>query len=246
MTGPRISEMTLPGYMCDVRGGLRPSSFMELCQEIATWDAVDHGFDDPHLMAAHNSVWVLARMKVVFRKRPERFREFSLKTWHKGLSSIFFVRDYQMADASGEVLVDSTSSWVIMDVGSRRAVRPAAVSDIIPPEPLWDGNALVDNAAKVVIPKGLETREAGAHRIAYSDVDPNRHANNTRYVSWAMDCLPAEITFGKDLRELEINFNREAVPGEDVALIHACDGGDHYVEGLAPDGSQVFICKLSF
>ena len=57
--------------------------------------------------------------------------------------------------------------------------------------------------------------------------------------------LPDELTFTQTLKEIEINFNREARPGETVSLLHAAADGAHYVEGRVGD-SQVFICKMTF
>lgn len=240
-----VQKLHITTYMSDVRNLLRPASFMELAQEIATLDAASLRFDDPRLIEAHNAVWVLARMKVVFNRMPVRYQQVQLDTWHKGLSSLFFLRDYRMTGSDGDVLVSSTSSWVIMDLAERRALRPSAVTDIIPPEASLSGHALETPAAKVVIPRDVAVSKVGEHVVVYSDVDSNRHTNNTRYLVWAMDCLPPEITFERPLREFEINFNREARPGETVELCHAFSDGAHYVEGRS-SGAQVFICKLIF
>ena len=101
------------------------------------------------------------------------------------------------------------------------------------------------DTAKGMLYRGVTPGKVADHAVRYSDVDSNRHVNNTRYTAWAMDCLPDELTFTQDLREIEINFNREARPGETVSLFHAEDGGSHYVEGRVGDIS-IFICKLTF
>ena len=240
-----VQNLTITTYMTDVRNLLRPSAFMEISQEIATADARELEFDDPRLIAAHNAVWVLARMKMVFRRLPSRFETVQLSTWHKGLSSLFFLRDYRLTAPDGEPLVDATSSWVIMELDERRALRPDVVTDIIPEDPVKPGHALEIPAGKVAVPRGVAMEKAGEHVVKYSDVDSNRHVNNTRYVVWAMDCLPQELTFGSALKELEINFNREARPGETVELFHAFADGAHYIEGLE-SGTRIFICKMTF
>ena len=55
-------------------------------------------------------------------------------TWHKGMQGLFFLRDYQIRDEAGEVLVNSTSSWVIMEKDQRRMLRPDGLTEIIPPD----------------------------------------------------------------------------------------------------------------
>ena len=238
-------KLNVTTYMTDVRDYLRPVCFMEIAQEIATVGAKQLHFDDTVTLEAANAVWVLARMHVRFERMPVRYQPITLETWHKGINSVFFLRDYQIRDEAGEVLVNSTSSWVIMEKDQRRMLRPDGLTDIIPPDPEKPAHAIETPAGKIVIPRGSTLEKVAEHTVKYSDVDSNCHVNNTRYTAWAMDCLPDELTFNHTLREIEINFNKEARPGETVELLHAEADGAHFVEGRVGD-SQVFICKLTF
>ena len=240
-----IQNLSVTTYMADVRNLLRPVSFMDIAQEIATVGAKQLHFDDSVTVAAANAVWVLARMRVCFRHMPARYEDITLETWHKGICSVFFLRDYRVRDNQGEVLIDATSSWVIMEKDQRRMLRPDGLTDVIPPDPQQPGHAIETPAQKIVIPRGATLEKAADHPVRYSDVDSNRHVNNTRYTAWAMDCLPDDLTFDHALKEIEINFNREARPGETVSLFHAEADGAHYVEGRVAD-AQVFICKMIF
>ena len=61
-----------------------------------------------------------------------------------------------------------------------------------------------------------------------------------------MDALPEELVYEKFLKELTINFNKEARPGETVELWHTlAPDGSHIVEGRTAD-HQVFIERLLF
>ena len=240
-----VQKLSVTTYMADVRNLLRPVSFMDIAQEIATLGAQKLHFDDTVMVAAANAVWVLARMRVRFLRMPVRYEDISLETWHKGISSVFFLRDYLVRDTDGNALVEATSSWVIMEKDQRRMLRPDGLTDIIPAGAEQEGHAIETPAAKVVIPRGVPLEKVTDHPVRYSDVDSNHHVNNTRYTAWAMDCLPDELTFQRTMREIEINFNREARPGETVSLYHAEADGAHYVEGRVGD-SQVFICKMLF
>ena len=240
-----VQQLSVTTYMADVRNLLRPVSFLDIAQEIATLGAKELRFDDSVTVAAHNAVWVLARMHVRFLRLPVRYEQIQLETWHKGICSVFFLRDYRVRDAVGNALIDATSSWVIMEKDERRMLRPDSLLDIIPPEPQQPGHAIETPAQKIVIPRGAALEKVADHPVRYSDVDSNHHVNNTRYTAWAMDCLPDDLTFDHALKEIEINFNREARPGETVSLFHAEADGAHYVEGRVAD-AQVFICKMIF
>lgn len=237
--------MEIPSYMSDIEHRLRAVSFMELAQEMAGKGAELLSFGDTKLKEV-NGAWVLARMHVRFEKMPRWKDNVILNTWHKGLRGVQFLRDYQMCSEDGEVLVNSTSSWLVMDVVERKMLYGDALKDRIPAAPQSTDSAIAAPSPKVTVPADVTMEPAGVHVVSYSDVDNNRHTNNTRYVQWAMDVLPDAIPFRKDLRELIINFNKESHAGESIALSRGCAGSTWYVEGKSDDGQQNFIVKLVF
>ena len=94
--------------------------------------------------------------------------------------------------------------------------------------------------------RGAALELLGTHTVRWSDIDYNQHANNVKYTVWAMDALPEELVNEKMVKELTINFNREARPGETVELWHALSpDGAHIIEGRTGD-HQVFIERLLF
>lgn len=238
-------DLTLACYMTDRRSLLRPSAFFDLAQYMAVYGADSLDFGDDRL-AAYGCAWVLARQHVRF-ERPVRHKEpIRLLTWHKGLHGLFFLRDYQLLGEDGQPSVNSTSSWVVMDIAERRVVRPDFLGKIVSLDPQSPDHAIEEPAAKVGLPRESELSLIGTHRVLYSDVDYNQHANNVKYTVWAMDALPEELVNEKTVKELTINFNKEALPGETVELWHATDAtGAHIIEGRVED-HQVFIERILF
>ena len=92
------------------------------------------------------------------------------------------------------------------------------------------------------MPRGVEPEYVGTHKVAYSDIDLVGHANNARYVSWAMDCLD-DGNAGLEVDEVEIVFHHESRPGDEISLYRAEEGGASYVEGRR-DGAQIFCVKI--
>lgn len=231
-------------YLSDYKHFMRPSAFLDFAQHLAVVAADSAGFGDGAISKL-NYAWILARMQVRF-ERPVRHEEtVKMLTWHKGVNGLYFIRDYQMIGSDGIVAVNSTSSWIIMDITERRVVRTEAIADILPAEPQSLEAAISDPAPKVVVPRGQAMELLGTHRVCFSDVDYNHHANNVKYTVWAMDALPDDLVYGHALKELTINFNKEARPGDTVELYHCKSGGAHIVEGRLGD-HQVFIEKLLF
>lgn len=238
-------DLTVACYQVDSRHILRPSAFLDLAQHMAVYGADKLNFGDDQLNT-YGCTWVLARQHVRF-ERPVRHKEpCRILTWHKGMQGLFFVRDYQLLGADGQPSVNSTSSWVVMNIAERRVARAEFLSEFTSTEPQSTDSAIAEPAAKVGLPRSEELQLIGTHVIRYSDVDYNLHANNVKYTVWAMDALPEDLVYNKELKELTINFNKEARPGETVELWHAlAPDGAHIVEGRVDD-HQVFIERLLF
>ena len=232
-------------YRSDHRDRLRPDAFLDLAQQVAVEGADVLHFGDDQLKE-RGCVWVLARQQVCF-EHPMHYKERGrLATWHRGIQGLFFVRDYLLLDGNGDVAVRSTSSWVVMNYTERRAVRTDFLSEIVSTDPQSRDAAIEELAPKVNYPRHLSLEKVGSHVVRYSDIDHNQHANNVKYTVWAMDALPAELTGEHDLKELSINFNKEARPGETVDLYHLLEeDGAHLIEGRVGD-QQVFIERLRF
>lgn len=229
--------------MTDLRYRMRPTAFMDLAQQIGEDDAEAGGFGFSFLRE-RGLAWVLARQVVEFRKLPHFKDELEMQTWHRGVTGPFYVRDYRLIGADGEVAVASSSSWVLLDLQSRTMVMPGKV-DLPAVEDAAPGMQAIDGVATKVSPaRGVPSVKAGERTALFSDIDYNRHVNNVRYIGWALDVLPLTLLEEKPLRSLSINFNHEVHPGEKVALyIQENPSGEYFVEGRVED-RQAFIVRL--
>jgi len=238
-------DICIPCYQTDSSFSLTPASFMDLAQEIAYWAAQELGFgyDNLHI---HHVAWVLSRMHFHFEHPPRWRDDVTLYTWHKGASGLFYLRDFFLQDLEGRGAVTCTSSWVIIDERTRRFVRPEDVQGLLSIDAPVD-SAIVEPAPKVVMPRGIQAEPAGEHTVAYSDVDLLGHANNARYMVWAMDCIPYEDVSARRVKDVYINFNKETTPGTTVDLFRLCTEEEgnpvYYVEGRV-DGKSHFCAKI--
>ena len=246
MTEPQkktVSRFPVACYDTDVAHYLKPGSFMDLAQELAnvSADSLGFGFDD---LQRYGMAWVLSRMHIEFRSLPRWKDVVELQTWHKGFEGPFYVRDFRMLDAVGTPIVLATSSWLVFDVASRRLLRREHLEEKLPMDTRYPESAIDVPCDKIVMPQeGLE--EVAEHRVSYSDVDFVGHANNARYVVWAMDCLDYETVSTRRVRSLRINFNKEIRPGESVAIFRAPVEGGWVVEGRVEDRSS-FCAEFVF
>lgn len=242
----RLTEQyTIPCYDTDASWRLKPVSFMNYAQEMANRHAniLGFGYDD---LIASKTAWVLARMNIRFVNLPLWRDNVSLTTWHKGLNRLFFVRDFQMTDAQGNICVEATTSWIVLNLETRRFVRDPKLMD---EGTVCQDHAIEQPADKVVIPKDIEAEYVMDHVVSYSDVDMLGHTNNAMYMHWAMDAVAYEVTSQRPLKEVTINFNREARAGETVSIYRTVlesEGQLHvYVEGKV-EGASSFCIEMIF
>ena len=56
------------------------------------------------------------------------------------------------------------------------------------------------------------------------DIDFNGHINNSAYLIWALDTLPADLRPAGDMVRYRINFRRESHAGEQMQIAHFISG----------------------
>ena len=238
-------KFTIPCYDTDASWRLKPSSFMDLAQEAAGQHAVYLGFGYDDLIAT-NTAWILSRVHVEFVDAPKWRENITLRTWHKGLNRLFFLRDFILTDDEGRERVKATTSWLVLNLETRRLVRD--------PKLMEEGTVCLDNvietpADKVVMPKDADPQYVMDHHVAYSDVDMNGHTNNAMYMQWAMDAVDYDIASTRPVKWFTINFNHETKPGDVVALYKVVkeeqDGRHVFVEGKVGDQSA-FTVEILF
>lgn len=240
-----IEKITVPCYDTDASWLLKPASFMNLAQEAAGRHAVYLGFGYDDLIVS-NTAWILSRVHVEFIDTPKWREDITLTTWHKGLNRLFFLRDFVLTDAQGKERVKATTSWLVLNLETRRLIRDPKLFE---EGTVCTENAIETPADKVQMPKEVEPEFVMEHKVSYSDIDTNGHANNAMYMHWAMDAVDYDIASTRPVKEFTINFNHETKAGEVVKLYKAVvekeDGRHVFVEGRLAEASS-FIVEIVF
>ena len=236
---------TIPCYDTDASWHLKPTSFMNLAQEAAGRHAVYLGFGYDDLIKT-NTAWILSRVHVEFVDTPKWRENITLNTWHKGLNRIFFLRDFLLTDDEGNTRVKATTSWLVLNLETRRLVRD--------PKLMEEGTVCHEDvietpADKVQMPKDVEAELVRRHTVSYSDIDTNGHTNNAMYMQWSMNSVGYDITSSRPVKEFTINFNHETKAGDVVdiyrAVVEKEDSLHVFVEGRVGDASS-FCVEIVF
>lgn len=238
-------KLTIPCYDTDASWRLKPASFMNYAQEAAGRHAVYLGFGYDDLILT-NTAWILSRVHVEFTDTPKWREDITLTTWHKGLNRLFYLRDFILTDDEGRERVKATTSWLVLNLETRRLVRDPMLME---EGTMCSDNVLETPADKVQMPKDAVQELMLEHTVAYSDIDTNGHTNNAMYMQWAMDAVGYEITSVRPVKEFTINFNHETKAGDKVSIYRSIvereDGLHVFIEGRLSEASS-FIVEIIF
>jgi len=222
---------------CDASGRLRPSSLLIHVQEAGERHAASYGLSRAELVA-QGMFWVLYRQRVVMRSYPTFGDALRLTTWPGAVEGPVFPRYFCIERADGTLVCEAVTSWVLVNLQTRRPLRPSMLVTPIPvcarPAPLpLPGMLRLENA------RAVEKRP-----VRYSDLDINGHMTNTRYIDWVCDLLDLDALARRGLAEWQVNFIAEAKPGDLLELFLLEEGPETLVQGKrASDGRTVFEAR---
>lgn len=216
-----MQDLTHPhritSYECGADKKMKPECFQHFCQEMAEEHASAHGFGYDWVMT-NRTAWVQVQGNYEILRRPDWKETVYLRTNTGKASALMAGRFVEMTDEEGNVLARADLSWVIIHFDTRRPVPPRRVG-----LPLEEPCPIL--GTPVQTPEWPEAPVTTAELHATRrDVDFNGHINNSAYLIWALDTLPAELQPGTEMRRYRIHFRGESHAGDAMSISHFVQG----------------------
>ena len=180
------------------------SALARLFQEVAGNNAKELSFDITD-MHAQNISWVLHRLQIQIERLPKWRENIEIRTWPALGNSLRALRNYEVWDTKGNLIVQSISYWMVMDLGSR---TPTRIPKIILTRRLSDRPHTLEptvNHLRAFDPSEAE-QEITMQSYAYH-LDINKHVNNTHYIDWMLEILRSKQR--QSLRWFDLVFINE-------------------------------------
>ena len=242
MTSVYQESFTVSQLHVDCHGKCKPSVLLYFAQEVAGNHCNTLVLEQPeHLF------WALSRNKVQFTRIPELGETITLETWPLPATRVAYPRSTIAYDELGNEVFRAISLWVLMDKESRAMVLPGK-SGVDVPGILRGTELTVPHS---ILPVPLQNRSQ--RQVRYTDLDQNKHMNNTRYLDWVEDLLPSAFFEAHSLRELTLCYLNEALEGQTLSLNwELLEGPCLQVEALRQvekseeKSERVFSCQLVF
>ncbi len=195
----------------ECNGDIRAVALLDYLQDTAGMHALLLGVSVSDLRR-HGLTWVLSRIHLIVEHFPRAEENVIIRTWPSTREGLFSCREYELASEKGYSVGRATTSWALLDLETRRPVR---LDGNLPQYPLFPQRVIEDRFETLpCIPEEAFCGEM-TFRVLRSNLDANRHVNNTVYLEWSLESLPDRI-LEKRLASLEISFRAEAFYGERV------------------------------
>ncbi len=197
-------ELSTKSYFVNRFGKLSTSFMFWQIQDIA-WEHAEKlglGFDN---LQKEKQFWVLSRMLIKIKRRPKWGEKFTVETWPAGIDGLLAIRDIHFIDANGESIIKATTSWLVLDLKTKRIIKLELGSI-----PIHDERVFETNAGKVKPVKS--DKEITFTPALFNEIDINQHFNSGRYLERIIDSYDFDFHEKHELEELEINFVKEGVP----------------------------------
>ena len=212
---------------CDLAGAWMPGALLVALQEASEAHSILLGAGREDLRKL-NIAWVLTRLEVDMDSYPLMEESVSIETFHAPVRRWFFPRYYILRDAKGEAFGRAASLWVLFDLTTRRMLRPESLPVLFPDNS--DLPAPLGLPAPVTEVSGLMTQEI--RRPVYTDLDANRHVNNTKYMDWCCNAIGIDTLERMELAHFAINYDTEAVAGDEIRTEYRRLGSDFSYSGF--------------
>jgi acyl-ACP thioesterase len=236
---------TIRAYETDINKRATPIAILKLMHETAQQNVMRLGISVWNL-EPHHLAWVLMRQTVQIQRLPELGEQITILTYPAGFDRVFTFRDYQVFDTEKSCIIQSASTWLLMDTNQRKMTSIpdfvlALASDIPAPEQClprcnfsFQGFQNANNIQQ--------------SQVGWFDLDYNAHVNNVQYVKWMLETLPEDILSKKSLHTLDIQFRAECRLGDKVEASYQQQDTSSFFHQLMLSGGnkELSLAKTSW
>nr|MDA3949993.1 thioesterase [Spirochaeta sp.] len=115
-------QIRVPSFLCRPDDQVGFDGMASLFQEAAWQHAERLGVDFTDGSA--QLYWVLHRVGMRFFRRPRWSEAITITTWPSRMVRLYAMREFLVHNDDGELLLDASSAWIVLDGGTGRPVRP--------------------------------------------------------------------------------------------------------------------------
>jgi acyl-ACP thioesterase len=172
-------------------------------------------------------------------KYPAWQDELTLNTWSAGTDGMYAYREYIVENNLGEVILKASSAWLILDMDSRKIFRLSDYKATFPKR--IDSNACRNPKR---IKPDAHSENLNYYPVLFSELDINKHFNSVKYVERVLDDFGIDFLNENEPAELEVNYLKEAVAGDQIAVTRTQLSANESLNCLVRESDGVDLCVM--
>lgn len=200
-------------YEVDYRLQSTITTIVNFMGDIGTKQSEELGVGIDNLISK-NMTWVFYQYDIKVNRYPKYGEKVRMVTEPSGFKKFYATRNYIIYDENENKIVEAKAIFFLINTEKRRAMRV--------PEDQYIAYGVDGELGKDFKVDRLEKLEEAMYskefKIRYSDIDSNRHVNNSKYIEWAVETLPLELVKDYELKRMRVTFEKECLYGEEVCV----------------------------
>ena len=192
--------------------------FLKYLEEIACSHSATCGYGANDIETKKRA-WLLMDWKLKVIDRPIYEKTITIKTWARKISqnSFFSYRDFEVF-CDNKLVAIATSKWVLFDFQVKRITKlTEEIYGPYNPEDLYTFESEEIEKSKEPNEKELNM----LYDVKRFDIDINKHMHNLNYLKIAYECLPENIYFDEELKNIKIMYKHQVLLGDKIKCYYS-------------------------
>ena len=232
---------------CDVdfKDELKVSATLAYLEEVACSSADELGFGYA-FVKPRGYAFMVSNLCCRFIKPVRLGEKARFKTWPTPPSRVIFGREYQILSQAGEVLVNASSRWCLVDMQTGKLLQSKVIDN-------QDYETYNKNKVLEGVCWGIPSFKAEDGELKYSmtvanaEYDHNMHVNNTRYADYCLNCFSIAELSELRLKEFCISYVKQCKEGDKLYFYRKEMGnGEYLTQGFNELGQTVVQARVIF
>lgn len=177
-----------------------------------------------------HQAFILSKVYMRFYKPAHSYDDITVETW-TGIESRGFTFYRSFCVKIGDyIIADALTTWCLVDTIEHKLL----------PVSKFENNFVDEESLKVDMPRKIKFPDVSPlefiseRKIVYSDIDYNKHMNNTHYPNMLIDFLPSPEAYR--VKELMLSFIKGAMYNDVISIHRTEDNGVFYFRTTDTDG----------
>lgn len=165
-----------------------------------------------------------------------------MTTWRSPQQGHAAPREIVIEDTDHRTIALARGIFILLDCAANHAVSPA---DRLPDYPVIDEKVFEDDFQ--VLPEVASPDKTTRIRVRRDDLDINRHVNNSRYITFAMESAPRALVRGYAPDRFDIIYRHSAEYGDTIMGLTRKDTDKEQptlVQQLVRENSEMEYARL--